>query len=50
MEEDFFYEEGIGTTLRPKYKSAMKGSDQLERFLDQLEREILYVGWEYEIP
>ena len=37
MEEDTFYEEGISTNLIPKYKIAMKGSDQLEIFLTQVE-------------
>ena len=36
MEEDKFDEEGLNTTLRPKSKSAMKGSDQLEFFLTQV--------------
>ena len=31
-------EEGLNTKLRPKYKSSMKGSKQLESFLTQVER------------
>ena len=46
MEEDKFDEEGLSTNLRPKSKSAMKGSDQLESFLTQLERELLSIGWD----
>ena len=37
-EEEKFDEEGLNTKLRPKYKSAMKGSEQLESFLTQVER------------
>ena len=36
MAEDKFEEEGLSTILRPKYKSEMKDSDQLESFLTQL--------------
>ena len=36
MEEETFDEEGLSTNLIPKYKSAMKGSDQFELFLTQL--------------
>ena len=38
MEEDKCDKEGLSTNLRPKYKSAMKGSDQLESFITQAER------------
>ena len=37
-EENFFDEEGLNTKLRPQYNSAMKGSEQLEMFLTQVER------------
>ena len=39
MEEGEKYdEEGLNTKLRSKSKSAMKGSEQLEIFLTQVER------------
>ena len=44
MEEDKFDEEGLNTNLRPKYKSVMKGSDQLECFLTKVEGELLSIG------
>ena len=28
----------------------MKGSEQLKRFLTQVERELLSIGWDTEIP
>ena len=49
-EEGKFDEEGLNTKLRPKSKSAMKGSDQLESFLTQVERELLSIGWDTEMP
>ena len=48
--EDKFYEGGLGTNLRPKSKTTMKVSDQLESVLTQLERELLSIGWEIEMP
>ena len=36
MGEDKFYEEGISTNLIPKHKSATKGSDKSESFLNQV--------------
>ena len=36
-EKDKLDEEGLTTNLRTKYKSEMKGSDQLESFLTQVE-------------
>ena len=42
-EEDKFYEAGFSTNLKPKSKSAMKGSDQVEHFLTQVERELLSI-------
>ena len=50
MEEDKFDEEGLNTNLRPKSESAMQGSYQLESFLTQVERELLPIGWDTEIP
>ena len=50
MEEDKFDEEGLSTNLRPKSKSAMKGSNQLESFLTQVEIELLSIGWDTEMP
>ena len=49
-EEEKFDEEGHNTKLRPKSKSAIKGSEQLEIFLTQVERELLSIGWDTEIP
>ena len=49
-EEEKSDEEGLNTKLRPKYKSAMKGSEQLQSFLTQIEREILSIGWDTEMP
>ena len=49
-EEDKFDQEGPSTTLRPKSRSAMKGSDQLESVLIQVERELLSIGWETKLP
>ena len=49
-EEEIFDEEGLNTKLRPKSKSAMKGSEQLESFLTQVERELLSIGWDTDIP
>ena len=37
-EEEKIDEEGLNTELRPTSKSAMKGSEQLENFLTQVER------------
>ena len=37
-EEEQFNKEGLNTNLRPQSKSAMKGSEQLESFLTQIER------------
>ena len=42
-------EEGLSTNLRQKSNSAMKGSDQLESFINQLLRELLSIGWDTEI-
>ena len=28
----------------------MKGSEQLESFLTQVERELIYLGWDTEMP
>ena len=39
-----FDEEGLNTKLRPKSKNEMKGSEQLESFLTQTERVLLYIG------
>ena len=50
MEEDKFDEEGLNTTLRPKSKSVMKVSDQLECFLTQVEGELPYIVQDIEIP
>ena len=50
MEEDKFDEEGLNTNLRPKSESAMQGSYQLESFLTQVERELLPIGWDTEMP
>ena len=44
-EEEKIDEEGLNTNLRPKYKSEMKGSEQLEMFLTQAEKELLSIGW-----
>ena len=44
-----FDEECLRTNLIPKYKSAMKGSYQLEKFLTQLERYILAIVWDTEM-
>ena len=49
-EEEHFDKEGLNNKLRPKPKSAMKGSEQLESFLTQVERELLSIGWDTEIP
>ena len=49
-EEEKYYEEGLNTKLRSKSKSAMKGSEQLESFLTQVERELLSIGWDTEMP
>ena len=38
MKEDKLDEEGLITNLRPKSKSAVKGSYQLETFLTLIER------------
>ena len=46
MEEETFYEEGLSTNLIPKSKIAMKGSQELESFLTQVERERLSMGWD----
>ena len=43
-EEEIYDEEGLNTKLIPKSKSAMKGSEQLENFLTQVERELLSIG------
>ena len=40
----------MGTQLRPKSKSAHRGSDDLEILLSQLESEILSLIWDNEIP
>ena len=39
-EQDKFDEEGLSTTLRPKSKSAMEVSYQLESLRNQVEREL----------
>ena len=49
-EEEIYDEEGLNTKLRPKSKSAMKGSEQVESFLKQVERELLSIGWDTEMP
>ena len=49
MEDYTFYEEGLSTNSILKYKIAMKGSYQLEFFLNQVKRELLYIGWNTEI-
>ena len=49
-EEEEFDKEGLGTQLRPKSKGAFRGSEELENLLSQLEREILSVGWDNEMP
>ena len=41
--------EGLNTKLRPKSKSAMKGSEQSKSFLTQVERELLSIGWDTEM-
>ena len=43
MEEDKFDEGVLITNLRPKSKSAMRSSDQLEIFLTQVKRKLLYI-------
>ena len=50
MEEDKLYEEGLSTNLISKWNSAIKSSYQLESFLTQVERELLSIGWDTEIP
>ena len=50
MEEDKFDEEGLSTNLRQKSKREMKGSDQLKNFLTQVERKLLSLGWDTEMP
>ena len=49
-EEEKFDEKGLNTKLRPKSKSSMKGSEKLESFLTQVERELLFIGWDTEMP
>ena len=49
-EEEKFDEEGLNTKLIPKSKSAMKGSEQLESFLTQVEIELPSIGWDTEMP
>ena len=50
MEEDEnFDKEGLNNNLRPKSKSAMKGSEELENFLTQVERELISIVWDTEI-
>ena len=46
MEEDKLDEEGLSANLRQQSKRAMKGSDQLDTFITQVEREILSIGWD----
>ena len=50
QEEDNSNKEVLVNKLRNKYKGAHKGSDDLEKFLSRLQREILSVGWDNEIP
>ena len=50
MEEDKFDEEDLSTNMRPKYNSAMKVSDQLEKFLTQVERKLLSIVWYTDTP
>ena len=50
MEEKFLDEEGLSNYLRTKYNSEMKGLDQRESFLTQLERELLSIGWDTDMP
>ena len=49
-EEEEFVKEGLGTQLKPKSKGAFRGSEDLENFFTQLERELLSVGWDNEMP
>ena len=48
--EEIFDEEGLSTKFRPKSKFEMKYSDKLKITLTQLERELLAIGWDSEIP
>ena len=45
-----FDEEGLITNLGQKSKSEMKGPDQLESSLTQLEIELIFIGWDTEMP
>ena len=49
-EEEKMDEGGLNTKLRPKSKSEMKSSDQLESFLKKVERELLTIWWDIEMP
>ena len=49
MEEEKCDEQGLSTNFRPKSKSEMKGSDQLESFITQLQRELVSIGWNTKI-
>ena len=49
-EEEEFDKEGLGTQLIPKSKGAFRGSEDLDNILTQLERELLSVGWDNEMP
>ena len=49
MEEDKFDEEVLSTKIRQKSKSAIKGSDKFKSFRTQVEREILFIGWDTDI-
>ena len=49
-EEEEFDKEGLGTQLRPKSKGEFRGSEYLENFLTQSERELLSVKWDNEMP
>ena len=45
-----FYEEFLSAKQGPKYNSAMKVSDQLEKFLTQVDRKRLYIVWYTDMP
>ena len=49
MGEDKFDEEGLSTKSRPRSKSEMQNSEQLQKYLTQLERELLSIELDTEI-
>ena len=49
-EKDQFDKKCIVINLKTKYISSHKVSDELERVLIQIEREVLALLWDYEIP